>query len=86
MLKYQFFTLISFLCLHTPICRLRLSSVSSAHVLCNQGGGWDVRLGRKRNNFARVGMKIFWHAMYCANPNPELESQSGSLSYKGLGR
>ena len=55
-------------------------------VLRNHGGEWDVRLGKKINNFAWMGMKLFWHTIYCANPKSKPDHQSGSLSYKGLGR
>ena len=54
--------------------------------MCDQGGGWDVKLGKKINNFARVGTKLFWRAIYCANPKPEPDPQSGSLFRKRLGR
>ena len=42
-------------------------------------------LGRKRNNFAQVCKKLFWRAIYYTNTRPEPDSQSGSMSCKGLG-
>ena len=36
-----------------------MSSMSGAHVMRDQGVGWDVRLVNKINNFARVGKKYF---------------------------
>ena len=79
------FTPIYFLCICTSICHLCLSSVGGARVLRDQGGWYDVRLVKKRNNFARVGTKIFWRTIYCTNPNPKPDPQYSSLSHKGLG-
>ena len=78
--KITYFTTISFIRPRTSVCRLRPSSVGDGRAVRNQGGGWDVRFGKKRNNFSWVGMKIFWHAIYFANPNPEPDYQYLSLS------
>ena len=84
--KPHIFMPISFLRLCTSVCSISPSYVGGVHMLHNQGGGWDVRLVKKRNIFAWVGTKLFWHAIYCANPNLKHDSQSGSLSHKWLGR
>ena len=62
----------------TSVCRICMSFVGGAYVLCNQGGGWDVRLVKKRNNFIRVVTKLFGRA-YFANPKAKPDSQSGYL-------
>ena len=46
----------------------------------------NAKLSKKRNNFAWVCVKLFWHMIYFANHRPETDSQSESLSHKGLGR
>ena len=84
--KSNISTPISFLCPCTSIFYLRLPSVGGAHMLRNQRGGWDVRLGKKRNNVAQVGTELFWHTIYCANPRPKPVSQSGLLYRKELKR
>ena len=59
--------------------------VARVQYAIKEGGGmWGLEI--KRNNFAWVGMEIFWHAIYFANPNTEPESQYLSLSCKGFGR
>ena len=37
-------------------------------------------------SFVRMWVKLFRRAVYCANPTPEPDSQSGSMSRRGLGR
>ena len=47
------------------------------------------RLGKGHTNgnifFADMRKKLFWRVIYCANPGPDAESQSGSSSCWGLG-
>ena len=35
-------------------------------------------------SFVRVCAKIFWRVIYCANPRPEPDSQSGFMSHRAL--
>ena len=46
----------------------------------------NTRSGRKQNSLVRVCAKLFWSTIYCANPRPKPESQSGSLYRIGLVR
>ena len=62
-------------------------SIHGWHAWVTQSrGGWDMRLGKKRNNFARVGMKIFWCTIDCVNPKPKTNPQSSYLYHRGIGR
>ena len=47
-------------------------------------GGGGVHAGGEKL-FVDVREKLFWPAIYCANPRPNARSQSGSRSYRGLG-
>ena len=62
------FTPLSSLHIFSSIFHPLPSYMGGRHVLHNQGGGWDVRLGKKRNMFLRVVAKLFWRAIYCTNP------------------
>ena len=46
----------------------------------------NVGSGRKWKSFFLVCAKMFWRAIYCANPRPEPYYQSGSLSHRVLVR
>ena len=58
--EYRILTPISFLYIRIYACRLCLSSMGGSRVLRYKGGEWDVMLGRRRNNFVRLGIKLFW--------------------------
>ena len=60
--------------------------VCSARVLRNWGKYGNESLGGRQNSFARVRAKLFWREIYCANPRPEPNSHSVSMSHMGLGR
>ena len=45
-------------------------------------GGWG-HMGDKKT-FADVRMKLFWRAIYCANPRPNARSHFGSRYHRGL--
>ena len=63
------------------VCHPRVGSA-----LCNREREGNTRSGRKQNRFVRVRVKLFWRAIYCANPRPEPDSQSRYLSRRGMGR
>ena len=48
-----------------------------------RGGGGGGHSGGKKK-FADSRVKLFWRAIYCANPRPNPGSQSGSRSCRGL--
>ena len=52
--------------------------------MCGQGGEGRGHIGGSL--FARVRAKLFWCVIYCNNPRPNPESQTGSRSRRGLGR
>ena len=51
----------------------------------SKGREGNTRLGRRWKSFARVCAKLFWIVIYCSNLRPEPNSQSGSLSHRGMG-
>ena len=56
-----------------------------ACAMCGRGEGGRGQVG-DRNFFASVRAKLFWCAIYCANPKPDPKSQSGSQSCRGMER
>ena len=46
----------------------------------------NLRSGRKQNIFSRVCAKLLRLAIYCANPRPKPDPQSGSLSHRVMGQ
>ena len=45
-----------------------------------------ARSGRKLNSLLQVCAKLFWYAIYCANPRSHPDYQTGPLSCRVLGR
>ena len=63
---------------------LRLLSMCRTRVVDREREG-NARSGRKKV-FLRLCAKLFWRMIYYANPKPKPDSQSRSLSCRGLGR
>ena len=50
------------------------------------GAGVGAKPGGRWKSFLRVYTKLFWRAIYCANPRPKNNFRSGTLSPRVLGR
>ena len=55
----------------------------AVRVQCLYKGGRRGHVGGGKK-CASVRVKLFWHAIYCAKPRPNIKSQSGSQSRRGM--
>ena len=63
------------------VCRLH-----GTHMLRDRDREVNERSVRRLESFVRVCTKLFWHAIYCANHRLEPDTQSISMSHRGLVR
>ena len=72
--------------LFEPLEAASVCCLHVVHAFRDQERGVNARLDRRRNYFLRVFTKLFWRAIYCANPIPKTDSHSGYLSRRVLVR